>query len=234
MEKKQFDNELFRLYSPDSLNYIFNDFDTILSERLEFYKSLFDIKAFRKIELNFFDDIEKFRNFIYELRGEKKSLTDYARGTYDNGMINAYINPKTKENTNFYYNAKYMPAHELFHIMYKELILDLENKERVVWFDEGCACLFSGGYDKVIKYYDLYVKDVIKNTKKIPNLNGLSHGNSFKNEDYNGYDLSYIAVKYIYNKIGKKEFKKLLHDVDKIREYGNSILNEIFLDEVII
>ena len=35
-----------------------------------------------------FDDIEKFRNYIYDLRGEKESLPKYAIGTFDNGTVN--------------------------------------------------------------------------------------------------------------------------------------------------
>ena len=40
---------------------------------------------------NVFDDINKFREFIYDLRGENQTLPSYAKGTFDKGMINAFI-----------------------------------------------------------------------------------------------------------------------------------------------
>lgn len=46
------------------------------------------------------------------------------------------------------YNRRlYMASHELFHIMYKELIWEKENKIRIIWFDEGMAQFFSGEYN---------------------------------------------------------------------------------------
>ena len=81
MIKKQFENENFVLYSPDSLNYITRDMEYILNKSLEFYKELFDVKKFRKIQINYFDSKEEFRNYIYDLRGENKSLPEYATGT---------------------------------------------------------------------------------------------------------------------------------------------------------
>ena len=44
--------------------------EDILSSSFEFYKKLFGVDSFRKIQINFFDDLGKFREFIYDLRGE--------------------------------------------------------------------------------------------------------------------------------------------------------------------
>lgn len=56
MEKVQFDNDNFILYAPD-----------ILSSSFEFYKKLFGVDSFKKIQINFFDDFGEFREFIYDL-----------------------------------------------------------------------------------------------------------------------------------------------------------------------
>lgn len=88
MEKLQFENEVFVLYSPDSLKYITDNMPKVLNKSFELYKDLFDVDTFRKIQINYFDDIEQFRNFIYDLRGEKESLPTYAKGTFDRGMVN--------------------------------------------------------------------------------------------------------------------------------------------------
>ena len=62
---KQFDNDNFVLYAPDSLNYITKDVEDILNKSFELYKSFFNIDSFRKVQINYFDDIEEFRNYIY-------------------------------------------------------------------------------------------------------------------------------------------------------------------------
>ena len=227
MEKIQFENDNFILYSPDSLNYITNDMEKILNQSLKLYYSLFGVNNFRKIQINYFDDLNKFRNYIFELRGENDSLPEYAKGTFDNGMINAYIEPNIIEGTPLYNRRKYNASHELFHIMYQELIWEKNNMDRIIWFDEGMALFFSGEFAKEIENFDDFVRMTINNTKKIPDLNTLSHGSKFETDDYSGYKLSFIAVKYIYDQIGIQKFRELLHDVNKIREYGNNVLFEI-------
>ncbi len=75
MEKIQFDTNNFVLYSPDSLKYVTDHILDILNKKIEEYKLLFGIKEYRKIEIYFFDNIEKFREYVYNLRGRKKFST---------------------------------------------------------------------------------------------------------------------------------------------------------------
>lgn len=124
---------------------------SILNAAIAFYKKLFDIVSFRKIQINYFDSLEKFREYIYSLRGERKSLPEYATGTFDNGMINAFIKPNLLVGSPLYNKALYLANHELFHIMYQELIWERKKLKRIVWFDEGMAQLFSGENNKCIK-----------------------------------------------------------------------------------
>ncbi len=228
MEKKQFENNNFVLYSPDSLCNITNGMEQRLYNSLELYKKIFDVDNFRKVSINFFDNIDAFRNFIYEIRGETSSLPAYAKGTFDGGMINVFIDPNMKENTPLFERRKYVASHELFHIMYMELIWMKLNNKRITWFDEGMAQFFSGEYNKLLNSDEFYsfFNDTISHTKVIPNLNELSHKKSFETNDYSGYRLSLITVKYLYDTLGFNEFKKLLSDNNKITEYGNYILNE--------
>lgn len=228
MEKIQIDTKEYILYAPDSLNYITENMGNLLKERMEFYKTLFDVKDFRKVVINYFDDLDKFREFIYEIRGERKSLPEYARGTFDKGMINAFIESNITVGSPLYNNKLHLASHELFHIMYKELIWEKENKKRVVWFDEGMAQLFCGQYKKILnkENFKEWFLDVINSTKIKPNLNELKHGSSFKTDDYNGYKLSLLAVKYLFDTLGFEDFKKLMHDVDKIESYGLTVLDD--------
>lgn len=238
MEKIQLDCDQYKLYSPDSLNYITDEMHHILLNSIKKYKNLFNIACYKKIQINYFDDLDKFRNFIYELRGENKSLPEYAQGTYDAGMINAYISNNIKMDTPLYKKKLYMASHELFHIMYMEYILKNDYSKRIVWYDEGMAQYMSGEKDyllnlELFKEYYLKVKE---STKIYPNLNELEHGNIFYNDDYNGYDLSYLAIRYLSEILTEKEFKNLLGNFDKIKKYGENILNDMFTfyDEKII
>mgnify|MGYP005769573223 FL=1 len=65
MEKIQYDCEEYVIYSPDSLKYITNNMPNILNESLSFYKSLFEVDNFRKFQVNYFDNIKTFREYIY-------------------------------------------------------------------------------------------------------------------------------------------------------------------------
>ena len=229
MQKKQFDNNNFVLYAPDSLNYITGDLESILNNTFDFYKKLFDVDNFRKIQINYFDKLEDFRNFVYEIRGESESLSEYAAGTFDGGMINAYIASNVVVGSPLYYHRKYMASHELFHIMYMELIWEKNNQDRIVWFDEGMAQLFSGTYDYAFNdnFYNWF-NELKNSTKVIPELNKLDHGTGFMNSDYNGYYLSVLAVKYLYDTMGIDNFKQLMSDNKKILELGNTALKDAF------
>ena len=220
MMTKQFENDNFVLYSPDSLKYITNDLEEILDKVLNKYKDLFSIDNFRKVQINYFDNIKDFRNYIYELRGENKSLPEYATGTYDNGMINAYIEPDIDEESSLYIKRKYLASHELFHIMYQELGWDKYDFNRITWFDEGMAQLFSGE----VNVDDSFIKESLINVDNNINLNDLSSLNGFNDKEYR---LSVIAVKYIYDKIGIDSFKKLMFNEDEIINYGESLINKI-------
>ncbi len=228
--KKQFDNNNFELYAPDSLKHVYKDLEMILNESLELYKKIFDVEDFRKVTINYFDNIDDFKNFIYNMRGEKDSLPSYAVGTYDKGMINAYIDPSINESDPLFNKRVHMASHELFHIMYEELVFNKIRMEKLTWFNEGCAQFFSGEKEKELNddFNDWY-NNVRSNTKKIPELNNLSHGLDFKTDDYNGYDLSLLAVKNIYDRLGFDNFKLLIKDSNRILRYGYNVINQAFL-----
>ena len=228
MNKLQKDTTEYILYSPDSLKYITDNIYKPLDESITFYKKLFDIKEFRKVQINFFDNIEDFRNYIYELRKDGKVLPSYAKGTFDKGMINAFIETNWLVNSPMYNKKLYMASHELFHIMYKELIWEKENKQRIIWFDEGMAQRFSGEYSEGLndENFSFWFNSLIENTKEIPNLNDLSHGDGFETPNYSGYKLSLLAVKYLCETLSFDDFKALMHNTKEILEYGKTVVND--------
>ena len=221
---KILETNLCRINYSDSLEELSNATVKLLQNKIVEYKKLFNIEFDEQIIVNYFDDLEEFREFIYKIRGERVSLPKYAKGTYDNGMVNAYIEPDTQ------LKRLYTASHELFHILYMKYILKNDYAKRIVWYDEGMAQFISGEKDKYAdeeKFKRFYLK-VKENTKIIPNLNNLKHGNSFCNDEYNGYDLSYLSVRYLNEILNSEDFKKLMSDFSTIKEYGNNLIYRMF------
>jgi exodeoxyribonuclease III len=71
MMQIQKETEQYILYSPDSLKYITDNMYDILDSSINFYKELFDIEQFRKIQINYFDNIDSFREYINKLNNKK-------------------------------------------------------------------------------------------------------------------------------------------------------------------
>ena len=223
-------NKAYILNAPQSLKYITDNMHDILNDKIEQYKKIFKIKQLNPIQINYFDNIEEFRNFIYKIRGEKESLPEYATGTYDNGMINAFIKPNIDINSNDYKIKLYLANHELFHILYMQYILKNDYQKRIVWYDEGMAQFLSGEMDELLnieKFKKFYLK-VKNNTLVIPNLNEIEHGTNFCNNNYNGYDLSYLCIRYLREIMTNEEFQNLMSNFSKIKEYGINIVENMF------
>lgn len=223
-------NKAYILNAPQSLKYITDNMHDILNDKIEQYKKIFKIKQLNPIQINYFDNLEEFRNFIYKIRGEKESLPEYATGTYDNGMINAFITPNIDINSNDYKIKLYLANHELFHILYMQYILKNDYQKRIVWYDEGMAQFLSGEMDELLdieKFKKFYLK-VKNNTLVIPNLNEIEHGTSFCNNNYNGYDLSYLCIRYLREIMTNEEFQDLMSNFSKIKEYGINIIENMF------
>ena len=198
---------------------------SLLDQKIEEYKLFFGISIDEPIVVNYFDNVEEFREFIYSLRGERDSLPEYARGTYDNGMVNACVNPK------FQLKRLYTASHELFHILYMKHILHNDYSKRIVWYDEGMAQFMSGEKDLLNDKdtFNNFYLNVREQTKVIPKMNNLKHGNSFISDNYNGYDLSYLSIRYLSEMLNSKQFKNLMSDFSKIDEFGNDIIQKMFV-----
>ena len=225
MNKEIINNEKMVMYSTDNLNFINQLIIERLNESLEYYCKLFDIESFRKVQINIFDDKEEFKKYLINLR-KIDNMPSYCTATFDNGMVNVYLDPNMeKERID---KKSKCASHELFHIMYKELIWEKEN--RITWFDEGMAQFFSKEYERRLDEFNFndWFNNLKNNTKIIPNLNKISHGKTFETKDYSGYKLSLLAVKYLYDTLGENEFKKLLHNNKEIISYGNTIVEDAF------
>ena len=124
----------------------------------------------------------------------------------------------------------YTANHELFHILYKWLTYKNDYSKRFIWYDEGMAVFMSGETDHLKdenKFLEFYSR-VKKNTKIMPNMSVLHHGKEFINENYNGYNLGYLSVRYLHETLSPEEFKALWSDLDKIKTLGVDIVEKMF------
>lgn len=221
--RKVLETNLCKINYSESLEDLAEATVQLLDKKIIEYRLFFESPISEQIVVNYFDTVEEFREFIYEIRGERNSLPEYARGTYDNRMVNACVNPK------FQLKRLYTASHELFHILYMKYILNNDYSKRIVWYDEGMAQFLSGEKDSLTDdaFKEFYLK-VREEAKVIPQMNSLEHGNSFVNEDYNGYDLSYLSIKYLSEVLSTEQFKDLMSDFKKISQFGDDIIQKMF------
>lgn len=193
------------------LSYGFIDY---YSNHIEFIKNVFGLCESIKVEIYLTDD-EKNVNFVYGKSSFSGFFTEFG--------VFAYVDING-DKPNIYIIKGLM--HELIHHLYKYYVYGPDN-ERITWVDEGIAQLFSGQKDEFkdnIKYSS-FVKDNIKSISDF-NLNLLNHNDrSFGN--CNGYNLSYIAIRYLYENNSYEEFMRIIKNKELLLNYGAKILDSI-------
>lgn len=221
---KILENRLCKINYSESLQELAEDTMILLQDKIKEYERFLDITLDEQVVVNYFDDIEEFRKFIYKIRGEEGTLPQYAEGTYDGSMINAYIEAETQ------LERRFTASHELFHILYLKYVLNNDYSKRITWYDEGMAQYMSGEKDYLNNdgNFEIFYRKVRDKTKKIPVLNDLEHGNLFCNDDYNGYELSYLAIRYLSEILNKNVFKELMYRCDEIKQIGDNIIDKMF------
>lgn len=215
------ENSEFKIFATDNLENFATDCLAYITEQKEKILDFFGLDRFRKIEINLFDNQETFLKFIKSLRWQGAKIPSYCKGTFDNFMVNESLNPiNVSLNPNRY---KGDVLHECIHIIYNSI-----TDKRITWLDEGLAMNLSGEKNDLLD--DESLKDYITQ-KLLPmnlpsNMNQLTHGEIFVNEEYNGYDLSYISVRYLLETKSKDEIHEIVSNSNKNKalEIGKDIL----------
>lgn len=207
-------NNDLTIFCSKSLENFLNEFINYYNENIERVKEELSISQKPKIIVALTDDEEK-AGFVYG----KSSFSGFFN---DKGAF-AYINlngNKTKE-----YMFKGL-IHELIHYLYKYYVYG-KDKERITWVDEGLAQFFSKQKDDLNnkEKYNLFLEENLKFIDNI-NLNELNHNDrSFGNN--NGYNLSYIAIRHLYETHSHEEFVEIIKSEERLLEIGNTIINQI-------
>ena len=58
-------------------------------------------------------------------------------------------------------------------------------------------------------------------------LNELEHGLKFVNDDYNGYDISYVIVRYIIENYKNEDLNNLIRDKYQINKLEEHIIKDV-------
>ena len=177
-------------------------------------KSIFDLNDEYPIIFALFSDIKVFDNIPY-----KNQITSFSGFFNDTGVV-AYVEQGgTYSDLDLYKRL----MHETVHYLYKNFVYGKEN-ERITWVDEGLACFLSNQYSGV-ESKEAYAKFLNDNLVDV-DLNKLNHEDeSFGNN--NGYNLSYMAIRYLYEHHTKEEFLSLIKDEERLKDIGKTVLKEI-------
>lgn len=212
---KEIDEGYLKIYCSNSLEKFAYRFMDYYNSQIDNIKKELMVEDFIFLIVAITDDKAKTK-FVY-------GNSDFSGIFTDTGAF-AYIN-LNGEKTEDYIMKGLM--HELVHHIYKYYVYGAD-KKRITWVDEGIAQLFSGQKEE-LKDKDLYLSFVRENLNHCNdiNLNSLNHDDrSFGNN--NGYNLSYIAVRYLYENNSHEGFIEIIKDTDELLKIGKDILKTIF------
>lgn len=212
-DKKIKDKNLI-IYCSNNLEDFAYEFKEYYYKNIKNIKESLDITEEIKIIVALTDKIGE-ANFVYG----KSSFSGFFT---DTGAF-AYISLNEAKIKEYMFKGL---MHEIVHYLYKYYVYGAQ-KDRIVWVDEGIAQLLSGQKDE-FQDDSLFKEFVIKNIKDLQNfnLNTLDHKDkSFGNK--NGYNLSYIALKYLHDNFEKQKFLEIIKDENALKQLGTYIIDEI-------
>ena len=207
-------NNNLTIFCSKSLETFSNEFINYYNENIGRIKEELSIMQEIKIIVSLTDDEEK-AGFVYG----KSSFS----GFFNDTGVFAYINLNGKKTKDYMFKGI---MHELIHHLYKYYVYG-KDKERITWVDEGLAQFFSNQKEELKnkEKYNLFLEENLKLIDNI-NLNELNHNDrSFGNN--NGYNLSYIAIRYLYETHSHDEFIEIIKSKEKLLEIGNVIIGQI-------
>lgn len=212
---KIYNDDNFIINYQDNLEDLVNYFICYYNEHINELLRRFHLDKINKLDIRLFSDKKLLGSVPYK-------LGDFA-GFFNNRGVNCYININGRKGINDIIKAI---MHEIVHHIYR-FYIEENIEDRITWFDEGLAMNFSLDHEK---YNDkdmfiCFLNTKILNIKNIPCINHLSHGNNFINDEFNGYDLSYFAVRYLIDSNSEEEFYKIMKSKDKIKNIGVNVLD---------
>ena len=211
---KVYDDSNFVISYQDDLEKLVTNFVCYYKNNINELFKKFYLESINKMEIRLFSDKSLLGDIPYK-------LGDFA-GFFNNNGVNCYININGKKSEDDIIKAI---MHEIVHHIYR-FYIESDTTNRIIWFDEGLAMNFSLQNDKYNDEdtFKEFLNNKIFSIKNIPCINDLNHGKSFVNENYNGYDLSYLVVRYLIENNSQEDFYLIMKSKNKIRNIGENIL----------
>jgi len=200
---------------------LFNEINVRKKQILEFFR----IEKIRKVEIRLFNYKEDFINTISYYYDNVEDIPFYCKANICNGKIHILYDEKLKSNEYKYKLKIRNVIHEYIHIIYNEYI---SPSHRILWLDEGLAINISNeraylNSNEKFSEFLIKIKPMLKRFK----LNELEHGLKFVNDDYNGYDISYVIVRYIIENYKNEDLNNLIRDKYQINKLEEHIIKDV-------
>ena len=212
---KVHDDSNFVINYQDNLEKLVTNFVSYYKNNINELLKKFYLDSINKMEIRLFSDKSLLGDIPYK-------LGDFA-GFFNDKGVNCYININGKKSEDDIIKAI---MHEIVHHIYR-FYIENDTTNRIIWFDEGLAMNFSLQNDKYNgdDNFKEFLVNKIFSIKSIPCINDLNHGKSFVNENYNGYDLSYLVVRYLIENNSDEDFYLIMKSKKTIKDIGENILN---------
>lgn len=227
------ENDLFELRGDQEyLNYA-NELLRKLTIKSKNIRRFFRVANHPKITIDLFKTKEELHQYVEKKYGEKSA--PYSHGGFFDNEIFLEANLDTLAHKMFLIVNAIM--HEYSHLIYR-LIYEIRF-ERILWLDEGLAMNLSEEKNlfdlDFSRFKSFFLKNVVAKNKDIPKIDylkehGTGHG-QFCSPKYDGYAISYMLVRYMFDKT-RDQFRKNMSE-DEFREKEQSgMLKQLINDEV--
>lgn len=223
------DNSEFSIYGVSSLNGYANE---VMNYMMNIKKSIlqfFELDHYDKVRINLYDskeDILKWRTQF----GNAPYKIERRAGFFHDNMIFCYSDFSKVDVVSAIKNV----AHEFVHLVYMNAVQEKGDDKRVVWLDEGLAQILSGQKEDLLdkdRFKIWFMNCILGENKEIPKINFLKkHGSEYgafadvKTNKYNGYDISYVLTRYLFETVEEQEFQRLIRSKDSIEKLEDTII----------
>lgn len=211
------ENDDFKLiYDVEMERFAIDLFMEINSEKkqiLDFFK----LENIRKVEILLFNSKEKFIDSISCYYSNIESIPVYCKANVCDGKIHILFDEKIESNEYRYTLKLRNVIHEYISPNY-----------RILWLDEGIAINVSKerSYLKNKERFTDFLMDIRPTLNKI-RITEFEHGLKFVNDEYNGYDISYLLVRYLIENFSNDEINILIRDNDQVHKLEENIMNDV-------
>ncbi len=221
--------ELYQVYASSYFDKVMPELSVYLDKGIIEVCKFFELEHINKLKIYLYDNAAEYQKLfktLYPLNGIAGCFG------YEDVKIYADLNKIDK------HRLFTCILHELTHVIYRNYIQEKGINNRIVWFDEGLASFLSGeknaliDNDRLKEFIEIKISGENKEIPKISYLH--KHGTNYgefvdaKTNKYNGYDWSYLMIRYLIETLSKKELNKLMRSKQSILDIEGTITNDTY------